>query len=1170
MAKNAAGRVQFMEMAKIPIHASFMWSERKSEYITLPQGGKAPEDTIYHTSTQIDNLLYIFGGTKGEIDPTTRKQKSYNSLYIYDMATMKFHAPTVVGQIPEGRHRHSAVLSDSGDIYIFGGVNGGKNVYRLKTKSDPLCWELVPTTGNGPDHRYAHLSCIYKNKLFIIGGKEKEKKCCREIYVLDLVSGAWRNQHYHKDIPSDTSHFSAHQVGSCLYFIGAETRDIFSHITYLELETVSWEETRATGTPPARIASCGSTLYETNKILVYGGISTNETPSNKVHLLEVISPDVLHWLDIQCHGKVPAARYGHSVNTYGTSLFIFGGQTSSAITNEMNILVHQVWESQEADVKDGPGARIGAACVVVNEKVYIIGGAKGQATYQVFVWNTITRQWESLRMSGIPPRALVGHCCAAVGSEIFIYGGGDGENPVNDLYVIDTVNLKWTKPETEGTKPEGAIGCTMVSYGYKIIVYGGFGDKKYSGDVAELETSTMTWNHPMQRGDPLPPPRVGHTAVLIDKTEMFVFGGSHDGRPLRDTWCLNVKSMYWDKFTNQGEVPDPRFGHTAVAVGRSMYIFGGCGKNQDSRLPASDGDLSDYRRCTTNHLYTMEPTRHGSLALWNRPVIGGKAPEERYRHVMFTFNGNIVVTTGSKGGGTLWLMDTGFFDETTAQPDSPRERVKQTNQEAKPDQSVQYFDSDPQIQLVLKFLHDLNLHKYGRIFLKQEVDWKTLLRCSDRDLIEIGVTALGPRKKILKQLSKFNATDLIDPESIVKAGGTKEKPYLFQQRYIIDANYYNEIKNNPVKEDSNIVYATDLKTKKSVIIKFIKNQIAYEKEIRFLKDLRGNTQLVVELLDYEDRELKKKLKQEKKKKFVPAAASVVEPPLLKALESYAEISPPLLNITDDPTSKPELENAEISATAKPTTNTPTLEGSLWETYQPYPYSALHWIVLERGKMTLREYFKECGTMYESQRKAIFERILLIFEHVHSCGIVHLDAKPENFVFFGDEMRLKLIDFASSSYENELVSPISTPSYCSPEMAKAWIASETDSTHQIAVTTACDIWAFGLMFFESYTGYPIFEGPEKPYKTLSGNEEWLNKLPWGLVDNRQAQNLLKKILVTKARKRPSAEKLLKSVYFTWGLDSNEIEATFGPLQAKCDELTEQIEVVTKDASFFKNH
>ncbi|GAB2238542.1 hypothetical protein Droror1_Dr00016444 [Drosera rotundifolia] len=60
---------------------------------------------------------------------------------------------------------------------------------------------------------------------------------------------------------------------------------------------------------------------------------------------------------------------------------------------------------------------------------------------------------------------------------------------------------------------------------------------------------------------------------------------------------------------------------------------------------------------------------------------------------------------------------------------------------------------------VLQWLRSLDLAKYEDVFVKEEIDWDTLPWLTDEDLVGIGITALGPRKKILHALAELRKGD---------------------------------------------------------------------------------------------------------------------------------------------------------------------------------------------------------------------------------------------------------------------------------------------------------------------------------------------------------------------------------------------------------------------------
>ncbi|ERN05595.1 uncharacterized protein LOC18433777 isoform X1 [Amborella trichopoda] len=61
---------------------------------------------------------------------------------------------------------------------------------------------------------------------------------------------------------------------------------------------------------------------------------------------------------------------------------------------------------------------------------------------------------------------------------------------------------------------------------------------------------------------------------------------------------------------------------------------------------------------------------------------------------------------------------------------------------------------------VLNWLRTLNLSRYEEAFIKEEIDWDTLQWLKEEDLINLGINALGPRRKILHALNELRKQNM--------------------------------------------------------------------------------------------------------------------------------------------------------------------------------------------------------------------------------------------------------------------------------------------------------------------------------------------------------------------------------------------------------------------------
>ncbi|CAG9321914.1 unnamed protein product [Blepharisma stoltei] len=94
------------------------------------------------------------------------------------------------------------------------------------------------------------------------------------------------------------------------------------------------------------------------------------------------------------------------------------------------------------------------------------------------------------------------------------------------------------------------------------------------------------------------------------------------------------------------------------------------------------------------------------------------------------------------------------------------------------------------------------------------------------------------------------------------------------------------------------------------------------------------------------------------------------------------------------------------------------------------------------------------------------QILQCLKLSHRLGIIHCDLKPENILLRqSNKSSLKVIDFGSSCYEDQkLYTYIQSRFYRAPEIMLG-----------IPYTTGIDMWSFGCILVELYTGYPLFPG-----------------------------------------------------------------------------------------------
>ena len=142
-----------------------------------------------------------------------------------------------------------------------------------------------------------------------------------------------------------------------------------------------------------------------------------------------------------------------------------------------------------------------------------------------------------------------------------------------------------------------------------------------------------------------------------------------------------------------------------------------------------------------------------------------------------------------------------------------------------------------------------------------------------------------------------------------------------------------------------------------------------------------------------------------------------------------------------------------------------------------------------------------------------------FLHNMNPPIIHRDIKPEN-VLLNDGIVAKLTDFGWSNYieeEKERKTVCGTPIYLAPEIIK-------EKGHDEKV----DIWCIGVLLFELMTGSIPFQG--KDIESLKNNILHL-KINWPKEMNKDAKDLITKILKLDPSERISLEEMLEHPFFT---------------------------------------
>ena len=124
-----------------------------------------------------------------------------------------------------------------------------------------------------------------------------------------------------------------------------------------------------------------------------------------------------------------------------------------------------------------------------------------------------------------------------------------------------------------------------------------------------------------------------------------------------------------------------------------------------------------------------------------------------------------------------------------------------------------------------------------------------------------------------------------------------------------------------------------------------------------------------------------------------------------------------------------------------------------------------------------------------QVRRLAVQLLLTLRFLRKLRVIHCDLKPENILLKApNKSSIKVIDFGSSCFEDERVyTYLQSRFYRAPEVILG-----------LPYDTAIDMWSFGCILAELYTGYPIFPG-ENEVEQMACIQEVIGLPPRGMVD-----------------------------------------------------------------------
>ncbi|EFC40728.1 predicted protein [Naegleria gruberi] len=153
--------------------------------LTKPKVGEWPSARYGHSSCNIANLIFIYGGIN-------TKNQLLNDLYMFDTTTQVWTEVSVESMLPPPLFKHQSFSINNQSFYIFGGQtqhDASNSLFRFDITDKK--WYLIEVISDERNAKLSGHQCLAtSNKLFIIGGvsDQENTKSMRNFSVLLNVS----------------------------------------------------------------------------------------------------------------------------------------------------------------------------------------------------------------------------------------------------------------------------------------------------------------------------------------------------------------------------------------------------------------------------------------------------------------------------------------------------------------------------------------------------------------------------------------------------------------------------------------------------------------------------------------------------------------------------------------------------------------------------------------------------------------------------------------------------------------------------------------------------------------------------------------------------------------------------------------------------------------------
>ena len=254
----------------------------------------------------------------------------------------------------------------------------------------------------------------------------------------------------------------------------------------------------------------------------------------------------------------PAARMGHACAVGDGRAYVFGGAKYKRFFKDVNVFDPALgtWEALPPTGGAAP-TRSYHTCTHYRGELLVWGGVVPQpdptpdeSTNELHVFAVAERNWYVPIVSGELPKPRSGHSATVMGQQLVIFGGWDQPAVFNDAFALDLATMEFSKLELQGTAPSPrSWHCAVRLDDTRVLIHGGYDGDEALNDAFVLDLGRQAWR--TVKSPLFPHGRAGHSGVVSSTDEegrrLLIFGGGdNEGRYFNTELDMSVADLIAD------------------------------------------------------------------------------------------------------------------------------------------------------------------------------------------------------------------------------------------------------------------------------------------------------------------------------------------------------------------------------------------------------------------------------------------------------------------------------------------------------------------------------------------------------------------------------------------------------------------------------------------------